>query len=175
MTAPKYDRPAPAEFADFYAGYILGVPDGNLLDTLVAQGKDAAARLGAVPESKGNFAYAPGKWTLKDVIGHIIDGERVFSYRALRIARGDEIPLPGFDENAWVPMAEAGARTIKDLIAELAAVRAATLHLLMHLPAEAITRIGTASGKAISVRALAWIITGHERHHLRIIRERYLI
>jgi hypothetical protein len=174
MTTPTYQRPASGEFADFYAGYIAGVPDGDLLRMLEAQGRETAALLAAVPESKGGFAYAPDKWTLKDVLGHIADAERVFSYRALRIARGDEIPLPGFDEKAWVPNAGAGARTIQDLRDELAVVRAATLALLRHLPAESVTRMGTASGKPISVRALAWILAGHERHHLRIIRDRYL-
>lgn len=174
MTPPRFDRPDAGEYADFYAGYISGVPDGDLLELLSLQQEEVAASLAGVPEAKGNFAYAPGKWSLKDVLGHIADGERVFSYRALRIARGDEIPLPGFDENAWVPNAGAGARTMKDLLDELTAVRASTLALLGHLPAEATTRRGTASGKTISVRALAWIIAGHERHHLQIIRERYL-
>lgn len=174
MTAAQFDRPDSTEYADFYAGYIAGVPDGNLLRTLEAQGTETAALLAAVPEARESFAYAPGKWTLKDVVGHIADAERVFSYRALRIARGDEIPLPGFDENAWVPNAGAAARSLKDLAAELAAVRTSTLALLRHLPTEAVARKGTASGKTISVRALAWIMAGHERHHLRIIRERYL-
>ncbi len=174
MTAPQFDRPAPTEFADFYGGYVAAVPDGDLLQVLEAQGKATIALVEAVPESRGNFAYAPGKWTLKDVLCHIADGERVFSYRALRIARGDQTPLASFDENAWVPEAAAAARTMKDLAEELAAVRASTLALLRHLPAESVTRTGTASGRTISVRALAWIIAGHERHHLRIIRERYL-
>jgi hypothetical protein len=174
MTAPQFDRPEPSEFADFYAGYIAGVPDGDLLQMLEAQGKETAALLGPVPEARGSFAYAPGKWTLKDVLGHVADGERVFSYRALRIARGDQIPLASFDENAWVPEAGAAARTVKDLVEELAAVRASTLALLRHLPVGAVTRKGTASGRTVSVRALAWIIAGHERHHLQILRERYL-
>jgi uncharacterized damage-inducible protein DinB len=174
MIAPRFDRPDASEFADFYAGYISGVPEGDLLQLLEAQGRETATLLGAVLESQGSFAYAPGKWTLKDVLGHIADGERVFSYRALRIARGDQTPLASFDENAWVPEAAAAARTMKDLAEELAAVRASTLALLRHLPAESVTRTGTASGRTISVRALAWIMAGHERHHLQIIRERYL-
>jgi hypothetical protein len=174
MSAPRFDRPDATEFADFYAGYIAGVPDGDLIAVLESQGKETLGLLRGVPESKGGFAYAPGKWTLKDVLGHIADAERVFSYRVLRIARGDQTPLASFDENAWVPTAGAGARTLTDLLEELAAVRASTLALLRHLPPEAPTRRGTASGKTISVRALAWIIAGHERHHVRIIRERYL-
>ena len=116
MIAPTYDRPDATEFAEFYAGYIGGVPDGDLLQMLQSQGRDTVALLTAVPESRGSFAYAPGKWTLKDVLGHIADGERVFSYRALRIARGDEIPLPGFDENAWVPKAGAGKISSSDML-----------------------------------------------------------
>lgn len=174
MTAATYDRPAPGEYNEFYAGYIAGVPDGDLLAILEQQGREAQALLGALAEPKGNYAYAPGKWTLKDVILHIADAERVFGYRALRIARGDEMNLHPFDENAWVPRAGATRRTLQDLLAELAAVRAATLAMLRHLPPDTPARQGTASGKAITVRALAWIMAGHERHHLRIIRERYL-
>lgn len=174
MTAPTYDRPVAGEYNEHYAGYIAGVPDGDILATLEQQGHEAQALLGALPEAKGSFAYAPGKWTLKDVILHVADAERVFAYRALRIARGDEMNLHPFDENAWVPRAGAGRRTLPDLLAELAAVRAATVAMLRHLPPDAPARQGTASGKPITVRALAWIITGHERHHLRILRERYL-
>lgn len=174
MSAPRYERPDASEYASFYAGYIAKVPDGDLLQTLERQEEDTMALLAAVPETKGGFAYAPGKWTLKDVIGHVADAERVFSYRALRIARGDQTPLPGFDEKAWVPNAGCAARTLADLLGELRVVRAGTLALFRHLPAEATTRRGTANSIEISVRALAWIIAGHERHHLGIIRERYL-
>ena len=174
MSTPTYDRPAADEYAEFHAGYVAGVPEGDLLQMLAAQGKETTALIGAVPESRGGFSYAPDKWTLKDVLGHMADAERVFSYRALRIARGDLIPLPGFDENAWVPEAGAGARTLKDLAEELRLVRGSTLALFRHLPVEVVTRRGTASGKTVSVRALAWIIAGHERHHVRIIRDRYL-
>ena len=132
------------------------------------------ALLSGVPESRGSFAYAPGKWTLKEVVGHMADAERVFSYRALRIARGDTMPLHGFDEQAWVPNAGANARTLADLLGELRVVRASTLALLRHLPPESTSRVGTASDRPVSVRAVAWIIAGHERHHLGIIRERYL-
>jgi hypothetical protein len=175
MTAsPRYDRPDPSEFAPFYAAYIAGVPDGDLLAGMERQVAETVGVLQKVPEERGNHAYAPGKWTLKEVIGHITDAERVFSYRVLRIGRGDQTPLPGFDENAWAPQSGARNRTLADLVDEFRAVRASTLALLRHLPAEAVTRRGTASGKEISVRALAWITAGHERHHLKIIHERYL-
>lgn len=174
MSAPAYHRPDASEYAAFYAGYVAKVPDGDLLRTLEQQDEDTMALLSAVPETRGSFAYAPGKWTLKDVIGHIADAERVFAYRALRIARGDQTPLPGFDEGAWVSNAGCAERTLADLLGELRAVRAGTLALLRHLPAEATTRRGVANNIEVSVRALAWIIAGHERHHLAIIRERYL-
>jgi hypothetical protein len=174
MSTPRYDRPEASEYAAFYAGYIAKLPGGDLLRTLEQQEKDTAALLGAVPQAKGDFAYAPGKWTLKEVVCHIADSERVFAYRLLRIARGDQTPLPGFDEQSWVPNAGCAERTLADLVAELRVVRAGTLALLRHLPAEAATRRGTANNVEVSVRALAWIIAGHERHHLALIRERYL-
>jgi hypothetical protein len=173
-SAPRYARPAPTEYAAFYAGYIAAVPEGDLLDTLERQLADTTAALASLPESRGSFAYAPGKWSIKQVVGHVADAERVFAYRALRFARGDATPLAAFDENVWAPHAGTERRTLADLLDELRAVRAATLALFRHLPAEAPLRTGTASDREVSVRALAWIITGHERHHLRILRERYL-
>ena len=174
MTAPRFARPDPSEYASFYAAYIAGVPEGELLGRLERQLEENTALLAAVPEPRGDHAYAAGKWSLKEVVGHVIDAERVFSYRALRFARGDATPLAAFDETAWTPNSGARARTLADLIAELRAVRAATLALLRSLPAGADLRRGTASGREVSVRALAWIIAGHERHHFRLIRERYL-
>ena len=172
---PQYARPDPSEYAPFYAGYIARVPDGDLTGVLEANLEEFSRTLGALAEVRGGFAYAPGKWTLKEVIGHVIDAERVFSYRAMRIARGDETPLPGFDEKAWVPQSGANDRTIADLLAELRTVRAATIALLRHLPADSVTRRGIASGNGVTVRALAWIIAGHPMHHLGILRERYLV
>jgi hypothetical protein len=174
-STPRYDRPDPSEYAAFYAGYIARVPDDDLVGALEANLEEFVRTIGAVAEVRGGFAYAPGKWTLKEVIGHVIDAERVFSYRAMRIARGDETPLPGFDEKAWVPQSGANDRTIADLLAELRTVRAATIALLRHLPTDSVTRRGTASGNGVTVRALAWIIAGHPIHHLGILRERYLV
>ena len=174
MSAARLERPDPSEYASFYAGYIAAVPEGELLGLLERQLQETTGVLAAVPEARGDFAYAPGKWTLKEVLGHVVDAERVFSYRALRFARGDATPLAPFDENAWTPNSGARARTLTDLIAELRAVRGATLALLRSLPPGADLRRGTASGREISVRALAWIIAGHERHHFKLIRERYL-
>lgn len=172
--APRYARPEASEYAPFFAAYVALVPDGDLLARLESQLEETTGTLAELPESQGDFAYAPGKWTLKEVVGHLTDAERVFAYRALRFARGDPSPLASFDENLWTPNSGARGRSLADLLEELRAVRAATVALFRHLPPEAVERRGTASGKEVSVRALAWIIAGHERHHLRILRERYL-
>jgi uncharacterized damage-inducible protein DinB len=150
------------------------VPEGDLLATLATQRDSTAAMLAAIPEAKAGYRYAPEKWSIKEVLGHIADAERVFAYRALRIARADVTPLPGFDENAWIPAAEFDRRTLADLAADLRAVRESTLTLFRGFPDEAWPRLGTASGHPVSARALAWIIAGHERHHLRVLHERYL-
>ncbi|HJR36107.1 MAG TPA: DinB family protein [Gemmatimonadales bacterium] len=172
---PQYDRPDPSEYAPFYAGYVAKVPEGDLLVTLEAQIGEFFQSLNPITDAKGQFAYAPGKWTIKEVLLHVVDAERVFSYRAMRIARADETPLPGFDEKAWVPQSGANDRTVADLLGEFRAVRTATGALLRHLPADAVTRRGIASGNVVTVRALAWIIAGHPMHHLGILRERYLV
>lgn len=175
MTAgPEYARPDPSECAPFLQRYVGLVPDGAVLQTMERQLHETTALLEAIPAAKADFAYAPGKWTVKEVLGHLTDAERIFSYRALRIARGDDTPLPGFDENRYVPASGASRRTLIDLLAEYHAVRRASLALFEHLPPEAAGRTGTVGGASVSVRALAWVITGHERHHLGILRERYL-
>ena len=171
---PTYTRPDSSEYASYYASYIGKVPEGDLIRTLESQGQAFATLLGAAPESRGDFAYAPGKWTLKEVVSHVIDAERVFGYRALRIARADQTPLPGFDENSWVPNSGAKQRTLRDLVGEFQAVRGATVALFRHLPPDALTRTGTANNNPVSVRALAWIVAGHALHHEGLIRERYL-
>ena len=174
MTAvPEYLRPEPGECAPPFFAYISLVPDGDVLASLDRQIQETTSRLEALPPAKADFAYAPGKWTIKQVVGHLVDAERIFSYRALRLARGDSTPLPGFDENAYVPAAAAERRTLSDLLAEFNAVRRSTLALFRYLPAEAPTRMGTVNGATMSVRAVAWIIAGHERHHRRILEERY--
>jgi hypothetical protein len=175
MTAPpEYFRPEAAECAPFHLAYVGKVPEGEVLQTMERQLHETTALLETVPADKADFAYAPGKWSIKQVVGHIMDAERIFAYRALRIGRGDSTPLPGFDENLYVPASGAEHRSLIDLLAEFHAVRRATLALFHHLPAEAATRTGIVGGATVSVRALAWVITGHERHHLHILRERYL-
>ncbi|HEX9108815.1 MAG TPA: DinB family protein, partial [Longimicrobiales bacterium] len=125
-------------------------------------------------DEQADFAYAPGKWTIKQVVGHLADTERVMSARALCFARGEQAPLPAFDENAYVDNAGFEQRTLESLVQELRAVRAASVALFDGLGAEAWTRRGTASGHGITVRALAWVIVGHELHHRAILRERYI-
>ena len=169
-------RPAPDEYGAFYGGYIARVPaDAEIVPLLAQQGSDTLARLEAVPESRGDFRYAPGKWSVKELVLHLADTERIMAYRALRIGRGDVTPLPGFDENLYAPASGAGGRTVADLARELADVRQGSLALFRHLPPEAWDRRGTASGFGVSVRALAWIIAGHERHHLAVLAERYAV
>lgn len=174
MSAEIFPRPEADEYAPFYAGYIRGVPDGDLLETLTHQLDEVLVLCGSVGEGQGDHAYAEGKWTIKEVIGHMNDAERIFAYRALRIARGDATPLPGFDENAYTPESGAADRTLSDLAEEFATVRHATLSLLESMTPAAAARRGTASNQPASARAIAWTIAGHAAHHLRILRERYL-
>ncbi len=166
-------RPGDDEFAPFYAGYVAAVPDGDITRTLSQEGESFLGRLKHLSEEQGAAAYAPGKWSVKEVICHITDAERIFTYRLLRIGRGDATPLAAFDENAYAAHCEANARSMDSLLGEFAAVRGATLALLRWLPEAAWTRRGTASGKTVSVRGLAWIAAGHARHHDRVLREKY--
>jgi hypothetical protein len=170
----KANRPKPDEHAPYYAKYIDLVPDDELdvVGHLADQHHDTVGLLRKA-KAKGDHAYAPGQWTVKEVIGHLCDTERVMAYRALRFSRGDQTDLPGFDENVYVAASNFASRTMDDLLEELWAVRAATLSLAKHLPKDSLTRQGKASGNAVSVRALLYIIAGHERHHLAILKERY--
>jgi len=167
-------RPNDDEYSPFYGKYIQRVADGDLVAILRDQVATSAALLRNAPADRADFAYAPGKWTLKQVIGHMIDVERVMSYRALRFSHNDATELPGFDENDWVANSNSSERTIADLVAEYEAVRAATVHFARHLGRDALVRRGTANGQQLSVRALLFIIAGHELHHIALVRERYL-
>jgi hypothetical protein len=165
--------PAADEYAPYYGRYIAQVPAGEILDQLDRQREEVLARFRTVPEAKGAHRYAPGKWSVRQVVCHLSDTERIMAYRALRIARADATTLPGFDENAYAPESGADAVPLAELVAEFADVRRASVALFRHLPAEAWTRRGTASESPFSVRALAWIIMGHPIHHLGVLRERY--
>jgi hypothetical protein len=166
-------RPEPGEYDAFYRGYVERVPDRPLLEHLARQGEATRAQLAAVSPEKARYRYAPGKWSVCEIVGHLGDAERVFAYRALRIARGDTTPLAGFDEKAWMTVADFDRRGLPDVLAELVAVRQATLALLRGLDEEACLRKGVANDATVSVRAIAHIIAGHELHHLAVLRERY--
>jgi uncharacterized damage-inducible protein DinB len=167
-------RPASTEFSPYYAGYVARVPDGDVVASLAAQVADTIALVRSLPESKGEHRYAEGKWSIRQVLGHMADTERIMAYRALRVARGDSTPLAGFDENAFVANARFDARTLDSLADDLSIVRRATVALLTPLSDEELLRAGSANGAPVTARALAWIIAGHERHHVAVLRERYL-
>lgn len=174
MTTIRYERPAADEYASYYGMYVSKVPASDLIAAMTGQIADVLTLLQPIGEAKGDYAYAPEKWTIKQVVGHMIDAERVFSYRALSFARGDANHLPSFDENAWIDPAGFNDRSLTSLIDEFVAVRSATIALLSGLPVAARSRRGIASGKEISVRALAHVMQGHVTHHLQIIKDRYL-
>ncbi|MEF3302410.1 DinB family protein [Paenibacillus sp. GYB003] len=166
-------KPGPAEYAGHFGEYIGQVPDGSLTDILNEQADRVRRLFGSVREEDGGYRYAPDKWSVKEVLGHIVDTETVMSYRMMRVARGDRTPLPGFDENDFVRGGEFGRLTIAALLEQFDAVRRATVLLVGSLPEKAWAREGTVSGHAITARALAYVIAGHERHHTRLLEERY--
>ncbi len=174
MNAYTTARPETSEYALPYGTYVEQVPGGDILETLEHQIEETLGLLREVSEERGERRYAPGKWSIKEVVAHVIDAERVFAYRALRFARNDATPLPSFDENEYARYNRAGTRALRDLIEELAAVRRANLHLFRSLSEDELGRRGVASGREVTVRALLWIVAGHERHHVRLLRERYL-
>lgn len=167
-------RPQPDEYFEYYGTYIGEVPDGDIVDTLSRQISETVSFLGSIPESRGDFRYAPGKWSIREIIGHMSDTERVFCYRAMRFARADATPVPGFDENAYVASASFPKVSLADLTAELEHVRRSSIYFFRALDEEALSRRGTASGHEVSVRALAFITAGHETHHVNFIRSHYL-
>lgn len=173
MTATTIPAPATDEYAPFYAGYIAGVKEKDVLSLLEGQTAELRAACGRLTDGQANARYAAGKWSIKEVLGHLADAERVFAYRALRIARGDATPMEGFDENAYVAGADFDRRTAGELLAEFEAVRAATLQLLRGLKPGVWEQRGVANGRPVSLRAIVYIIAGHVRHHLRVLEERY--
>ena len=166
-------RPTPEEYAPYFETYISKVPDGDILDTLEEQTSETLDMLEAIPEDRQLFSYAPGKWTIKEVVGHIIDTERIFSYRLLRIARNDQTPLPGFEQDDFVAAADSNSRDWEDLLEEYESVRMSTLSLVRQIKPEWWSRMGNASGRNLTARAAAFIIAGHELHHLKILHEQY--
>lgn len=172
--AETVTRPGTDEFAPFYAGYIARIPVGaDPIRELDAQLQTLPKNLSAVGEAGAGFRYASGKWSIKEVIGHLADAERIFGYRLLRIARADQTPLSGFDENDYVRAAGFDRRSLADLIGEWEAVRCSTAALANGLEPALWDRRGTASGNSVSARALIYIIPGHVLHHLEVLRSRY--
>ena len=168
-------KPDADEHAPFYKGYIDEAPASDLVDTMEEQNRSLPAMLLEVPEARGGFRYAEGKWTLREVVQHLNDAERVFSFRLLWFARNSGTDLPGFDENRWVPAGDAEQRTLADLAAEFSAIRKSTIAMIKLMTDDAMRRRGTANGKQISCQALAWVMAGHVAHHARVLRERYLV
>ena len=168
------NRPETNEFAPYYNTYISLVEDGNALSVLDTQAAELRAIFSTVPEEKGAFAYATGKWTIKELLSHLIDGERMFAYRILRISRGDTTPIEGFEQDGYIENSNANNRSFAELLQEFELQRQSNLLMLNNISDEGSRRMGTASDKTVSVRALAYIMAGHVHHHMSILRERYL-
>ncbi|OGU01395.1 MAG: hypothetical protein A2085_06830 [Gemmatimonadetes bacterium GWC2_71_10] len=173
MSAAVAGRPESGEYAPYYDTYIGKVAGSDPVAALAAQTPQVDALFARIDGTRARQRYGPGKWSVQEIIGHVTDAERVFGFRALWFARADPAALPGFDENVWVPAAGFDALPIAQVVEAWRAQRGATLALLRSFGADAWTRRGTASGKVMSVRALAFVIAGHEVHHVGVLRERY--
>jgi hypothetical protein len=169
----SFARPQPGEYNPYYDRYISLVGTDDVVG-LLEQQVPQTADLFKSANTKADFRYAPGKWTVKDMLGHVNDTERIMSYRALRIARGDQTPLSGFEQDDYIRDGNFAQRTLTDLIEEFIDVRRATVHLFRHVDPEIGARRGTANNHVVSVRALAYIIAGHELHHRNVLQEKYL-
>jgi DinB family protein len=174
VTAATASRPVEGEFLPYYERYISLVPDGDVLSMLEEQMIDTQSLLRGIPPAVSTYRYAPGKWSVNELIGHVIDSERIFAARALRFARNDPTPLPGFEQDDYVRNSNFDPYPIAELASEWESVRRATVFLFKHLEEPAWMRRGVANNAEVSVRALAYIIAGHELHHREILRERYL-
>jgi hypothetical protein len=168
------NRPEKTEYGEYYERYISLVPGSDIISELSAQPTQLQDIFVSMPEEKGAYAYADDKWTIKEVLSHLIDGERIFGYRALRISRGDETPIEGFEQDDYIEHSHANERSLADLLEEFNLLRRANLLVFNYLSDEDWERMGTASNSPVSVRALAYIMAGHVTHHVNILRERYL-
>ena len=169
----KHERPRPDEYAESFAGYVARVPESDVIAVLTAQRPAVAAVLAAIPEERAGHRYAEGKWSIREVVGHVVDTERVMGYRALCVARGETASLPAFDENLYAARAGHDGCRLADLARELDALRESHLLMLRHVPEDAWARFGTANARPVTPRALAYVIAGHLRHHFAILAERY--
>ncbi len=166
--------PASSEYPSFYATYINKVVGNDLITVLQNNHRQTQELIGSLGDEKANYRYAEGKWTIKEVMGHLIDAERIFAYRALRFARKDKTELSGFDESDFAKASNASSRDIADIMSEFAVVRAASIALFKSFDDDMFSQVGTANKNSISARALGYVIAGHEVHHVGIIQERYL-
>ena len=174
MSQAAATKPAPTEHAPYFSKYVTLVAEGDIIETLEQQIESSLSLLRTIPPDKANFRYAPDKWSVKQLLGHMIDAERIISYRALCFARNDQTPLPGYEQNDYVRNADFDSRNLAEMAEEFATVRRATIQLFRPLNETEWLRRGTANENEISVRALAYIIAGHELHHMGVLRSRYL-
>lgn len=176
MSTPKASmtKPGSDEYAAYYQKYVALLPDSDVVAILSSQLDSTTALLGSIDETKAGSRYAPDKWSIKELVGHLIDTERVFAYRAMRFARNDQTPVSGFEQDDYVLHGEFDSRTLADLAAEFEHLRRSNIHFFQGLGEGAWGRRGTANDSEVSVRALAHIIGGHEAHHVNILRTRYL-
>lgn len=172
-TSTALSRPQPGEYAPYYDRYISQIPGNDILATLDDQRRQMLLLLSGRAEADGDLRYAPEKWTVKEVLGHVCDAERIFAYRALRISRNDPTPMESFDENEYARNSPLSRRPLSDLIEDYIAVRRATISLFRNLDEPDWSRRGVASKNEVTVRALAYTIAGHELHHRKILEEKY--
>jgi hypothetical protein len=173
MSTLRVPRPAGDEAASFYQTYIAEIGSDNLGEQLVEQLSQVERLFSSLDDAAALARYAPGKWSIKELLGHLNDSERIFSYRLLRISRGDSTPLPGFDQNPYVSAGRFDERPLNDLLGEFRAVRLSTVALASGIPTQAWTQRGIASENPVTARALLYIILGHVAHHLQVLRDRY--
>jgi len=167
-------KPETSEYNPYYEKYISLIEEGELLNALERQPSELRSLLNGLDEEKGKYAYADGKWSIKEVLSHLVDGERIFGYRVLRISRGDETPIEGFEQDGYIENSHASERSFEDLLEELSLQRNANLRMLKNLRDDGWKRLGTASQSPVSVRALGFIMAGHVRHHIKILKAQYL-
>lgn len=169
------NRPETHEFAPYYNTYISLIEGNDVLNVLDAQSAELRAAVGNLEEERGSYTYEAGKWSIKELLSHIIDGERIFAYRILRISRGDETPIEGFEQDDYIATSNANNRSFVEMLDEFELTRRGNILMVKNIDDEGSKRIGTASGNPISVRAMTYIMAGHVTHHLRILQERYLV
>jgi uncharacterized damage-inducible protein DinB len=167
-------RPAADEYADYYSTYASKVPEGDILELMSSELEETLSLLASVPEDRETYRYGPDKWSIREAVGHMIDTERTFAYRALWFARSSPDPLPGMQQDDWAATSNAHERPLADLASEFEAARRSNLAMFAGFDEETASRTGVASGCTFSVRAIAYIVVGHEIHHRRILSERHL-